>query len=849
MTRTLQTESRASAARERHSRPSDAHTRNLVLLWAGQFVNTAGLMMLVPIMPFYLEEMGTKGIAETQAWAGVAIAAPALALTVATPLWGRLGDRIGRKWMVVRALLGLTLAMIVMAMALTPLLLVAGRLLQGTLGGVVEAAAAFAGSTGSDKKRGSSLGKSFSATAAGALAGPIAGGLFVGAGGLRQLMLVIAAASAVLAIACAAGLREPVRGRAHNEQPAHTSDGHRRASAMAVPGAVPLAIAAVGVYFGVYGLIPVFAEQVRAVGVPSGTASVWVGVLHSVMWGATLIGSFWWGKHNDATNRPLRTVALAAGGCAASIAVLSLPLGAIAYIPLRLVQGFCFAALAQSLFLHFSRHAPDERKSSFVSMANSFLLIGQSAGPLLAGPITATMPVAAAVVLMAATCALACLFALGPARREKLAARAADPADDTTGCLPVSGQPERSAQRREGRGDTSARGRRGVDVAPFPGWRIAPHRLRALAGRFATPWDQQAGNRETSAAEAASVLRAWQRSGTIVRDQRPALYAYRQSGPRGFQLGLLAAVHLDSRLLRHEEVIPARVAAITEFLDIGQMNLDPVLLGYRGDGRSSASLTRTMQHVPVADVLTSDGQRHQIWRITDHATQRDISDELGAQPAFIADGHHRYLAARQYRRQIYARGEGSGPWDYLPGLLVDVQRNPMRLAPVHRILPCADAQQALASAATCFRILGLRGGLVDWLRTLKAHARYGPAFVVVTPHEAYLLTRPARDVMAQVLRHVSGPTAAMHVTVLHKALIDTLWHVPDVPGQVAFEPSATGAVRRVRQYGGLAVLLTAPTQADLHGAAADGVRVPRKTTSFGPKPHPGLVLRTLDKRG
>ena len=433
MTRAAQPEPRTVPQLSRRS--DKARNRNLALLWAGQFVNTAGLMMLVPIMPFYLEQMGTSGTAETQTWSGVAIAAPALALTIATPLWGRVGDRIGRKWMVVRALIGLALAMVVMASAFTPVLLVVGRLLQGTLGGVVEAAAAFAGSTGSDKKRGSSLGKSFSATAAGALAGPIAGGLFVGAGGLRQLMLVIAAVAAVLALACAMGLYEPQRERGQGRS---KKDKSSRPSAMGVPGARMLALAAVGGYFGVYGLIPVFAEQVRGVTDPRG-ASIWVGVLHSVMWGATLVGSFWWGKHNDATNRPLRTYAIAAGICAASIAALSLPLGPVAYIPLRFVQGFCFAALAQSLFLHFSRRAPDDHKSSFVSTANSFLLVGQSVGPLLAGPMTGVMPIALAVLTMGVACALGCVFAFGPAHREKHSPGDDHAADETTPLPVISG--------------------------------------------------------------------------------------------------------------------------------------------------------------------------------------------------------------------------------------------------------------------------------------------------------------------------------------------------------------------------------------------------------------------------
>ncbi len=87
----------------------------------------------------------------------------------------------------------------------------------------------------------------------------------------------------------------------------------------------------------------------------------------------------------------------------------------------------------------------------------------------------------------------------------------------------------------------------------------------------------------------------------------------------------------------------------------------------------------------------------------------------------------------------------------------------------------------------------------------------------------------------------------MHVTVLHRALIDTVWRVPDLPGHVQYELSAISAVRQVRDHGGVAVLMTPPRKADLHAAATAGMRIPGKATSFGPKPHPGLVLRTLDK--
>ncbi|MBQ6642196.1 MAG: MFS transporter [Saccharopolyspora sp.] len=390
------------------------HRRNIALLWAGQFTNTAGLMMLVPIMPFYIEGMGVTGTAQVQTWAGVAIAAPALALTAATPLWGRLGDRIGRHWMVVRALAGLALSMVVMALAANPVVLVAGRLLQGSLGGVVEAAQAFAGSAAPGGKRGAALGKSFSATAAGSLIGPLAGGFLVGAGGLSGLMLAVGAIAGLLAVACAAGLREP-----RSAEPAVRGTGHAsRGGFRRLPGALPLAVAAVAAYFGVYGLIPVFAEHVQR-SYPADGAGMWVGVFQSLTWGATLLGSFWWGRHNDLAQRPVRALTIASGVCAVSIAAQALPLGAVGLALLRLVQGAAFAGLAQSLFFHVSRHAPADRRSGLIGTANSFLLAGQSAGPLLAGPMAAVFPPALSIVLMGSAGALAFACCLPVARAER----------------------------------------------------------------------------------------------------------------------------------------------------------------------------------------------------------------------------------------------------------------------------------------------------------------------------------------------------------------------------------------------------------------------------------------------
>ncbi len=840
MTSTLRQQHGTPSRRRRGAPPTQ--NRNLMLLWAGQFVNTAGLMMLVPIMPFYLQGMGTSGTVATQTWAGVAIAAPALMLTVATPLWGKLGDRIGRKWMVVRALLGLAVAMVVMATATTPLMLVAGRLLQGALGGVVEAAAAFAGSVGSSKKRGSSLGKSFSATAAGALAGPIAGGLLVGAGGLSRLMFIIAVAAVVLAVGCAAGLHEPPHQPAGDDAAA-PKQARRRPSVWRVPGAALMAVAAIGAYFGVYGLIPLFAEHISTLVPEPGTASLWTGVLYSVMWGATLVGSFWWGKHNDRSDRPLRTFTLAAGGCAASIAAIALPLGPLAFIPLRLVQGFAFAALAQSLFLHFSNHAPQENKSSYVGTANSFLLIGQSAGPLLAGPLIGLMPVSATIIVMAGSCALACLIA-GVATRVEKHTTDDDHEPEEPRSDPPSDEDEEEETTRLPVVSSGSEPDH-VEIRPFRGWHLASAGLSELGARRSTPWDHDGDHRQSSEHEAAHVMTAWQRSGTLVRDPWPAFYAYQQTGPRGSQCGLLSAVHLDSTLLPHEDVLPNRVDGIARVSRAGAMNLDPLLLGYSGDGRTTAHLREVTQHQALSAVSTGEGQTHRIWRLPNSA-HADITDELSSVAAFIADGHHRHTAARHLRRQIYADGQGPGPWDLISGLLVDVAHHTMPLHPVHRVLPTIEPHSAVTAAAKRFRVVPLGGHLDHWLRTLKDAAHDAPAFVLVSPQDAWLLTTPDRRWLTHTLQHHPVPIRDLQVTVLHTALIEATWGLVRSSPQIHYPSSAAAAVRQVREQGGIAVLLTPPRRNDLANAAVAGLRLPHKATSFGPKPHPGLVFRTFD---
>lgn len=382
--------------------------RDIRVLWAAQFLNTAALMVLVPVMPFYVARLGASSAGAIALWSGVALAAPALMLTVTTPLWGAVGDRVGRKWMVVRALIGLALSMGVMAAAQTPVALVLGRLLQGTVGGVVEAASAFVAGEAEGGERGRALGRSYSATAAGAVVGPLFGGAFVAGDGIRVVML----ATAALAV-LAAGVAAVQLG--HRRDGAGTAPAPRlrrvAGELLRAPGAAALFAAAFAAHLAAYGMVPVFAIHLGAQLGDASAAAAWVGLLHALTWGATIVGSLWWGRRNDRVPSAATSFVWAAALCTASLALQALPTGPEALIPVRLLQGFAFAALAQSVLLEVSRAASPQEQSARVGVANSFLLAGQVAGPLLVGLVLLALTPTTTILLLAAVAASAAVLA------------------------------------------------------------------------------------------------------------------------------------------------------------------------------------------------------------------------------------------------------------------------------------------------------------------------------------------------------------------------------------------------------------------------------------------------------
>ncbi|BBC37618.1 uncharacterized protein SGFS_089120 [Streptomyces graminofaciens] len=417
--------------------------------------------------------------------------------------------------------------------------------------------------------------------------------------------------------------------------------------------------------------------------------------------------------------------------------------------------------------------------------------------------------------------------------------------------------------------------RSGLELTPFRGLRYDPDRVGSLAAVTSPPYDvvvrpdgllhlesadpynivrlilPQAGTPAARNEQAADTLRRWLSEGVLAPDTQPGLYVYEQADGTILQRGLIGALRLsepaDGVVLPHEDVIPHVIADRAALMRATSANLEPLLLTYRGDDSTrgaTAVVERTTAHAPLLSTTTEDGFSHRLWAVTDPADLAEIRSDLADQQALIADGHHRWATYLRLR----AEHPSPSPWDYGLVLLVDTARYPLRVRAIHRLLHRLPVSEALAALDGHFRVRHLEAQLPEALEALADAAVTGNAFLLAGDGAFHLIDHPDPDLLARTVP-ADRPAAwrTLDATVLHATLLRHLWQTPeDSPAHIAYIHDPAATVEKAERDGGTAVLMHPVREEVVRDLARQGVTMPRKSTSFGPKPASGLVLRALE---
>lgn len=166
--------------------------RNLTVAWIGCFLTGAAFSLVMPFLPLYVEQLGITGHSALNMWSGLVFSITFLFSAIASPFWGGLADRKGRKIMLLRSALGMACAMALMGIAQNIWQLLVLRALLGLLGGFIPNANALIATQMPRNRSGWAMGTLSTGGVAGALLGPLAGGLLADIYGLRMVFFITA---------------------------------------------------------------------------------------------------------------------------------------------------------------------------------------------------------------------------------------------------------------------------------------------------------------------------------------------------------------------------------------------------------------------------------------------------------------------------------------------------------------------------------------------------------------------------------------------------------------------------------------------------------------------------------
>lgn len=382
--------------------------------------------------------------------------------------------------------------------------------------------------------------------------------------------------------------------------------------------------------------------------------------------------------------------------------------------------------------------------------------------------------------------------------------------------------------------------------------RADPHNVVHLILPRCAVADETGGDGD-AARQAAETLARWRDEGVLDRDEHPALWLYELRPPDGAPptVGWLGAVALpasgSAAVLPHEDTYPGAVEDRRALLAATGTDLEPIVLAHDPEPTVTELTAAALIGDPTLEVQDSDGVVHRLWRVTEPGLLSRLTGAFRTTGAVIADGHHRFAAAR-----ANSRGEAPRPGsDAVLALVTPMGPGGLRVAPLHRVVPDLTLTAALDGASEGFRVTEVPVGAGDpadvvaavhhWLATADESG-----FLVTDGHRLHRITDPSGAVLTAVPPEAPPAWRGLDVVLAHHGLLGRLWGRGDDPESVLIAHTVEDAVRTAIDRAGVALLLRAPSPADVAAVARAGARMPRKSTLFVPKPRTGLVLRPLD---
>ncbi|MCK9517689.1 MAG: DUF1015 domain-containing protein [Dehalococcoidia bacterium] len=399
---------------------------------------------------------------------------------------------------------------------------------------------------------------------------------------------------------------------------------------------------------------------------------------------------------------------------------------------------------------------------------------------------------------------------------------------------------------------------------------ISPEQQRELAQR--SPYNavhlELAEGGDERYERVAGLLREWEEQGILQRDAEPMLYVYEQAfdihGQEFRRRAVLAAVEAqpwEAGVVKpHEFTLSGPKEDRLRLLEATKVQLSPVFMIARDRADQLRHfLDQTIQSRPAdVEATSSDGDRHRLWVVEAGRYELRQLAPILAESLYIADGHHRYETAVNYRNRLLEREgrlEHDHPARYAMAAIVPATDPGLVVRPIHRIVP----RQAPANWAERLhdnfaieevKLAGADHVEAEALLTRLADEPSGIVALNLKPGMVHILKPRDESVFERIAPSGhTGDWVRVGPNLLRYGVLNPLWDISDEDlrqGAVEFDHEAGPTLSRVMSSANTTgFLLNAVTVHQVIDLADAGERLPQKSTFFHPKLGTGLVLNPL----
>ncbi|MDZ7322241.1 multidrug efflux MFS transporter [Kosakonia sacchari] len=359
---------------------------NLISVWFGCFFTGLAISQILPFLPLYVAQLGVTSHEALSMWSGLTFSITFLVSAIVSPMWGSLADRKGRKLMLLRASLGMAIAILLQAFATNVWQLLILRGVMGLTSGYIPNAMALVASQVPRERSGWALSTLSTAQISGVIGGPLMGGFLADHVGLRMVFLITAILLIVSFLVTLFLIKEGVR---------PTVKKGDRLSGKAVFSTLPYPALVISLFITTMviqlcngSIGPILALFIQSLSPHTTNIAFLSGLIAAVPGVSALISAPRLGKLGDriGTSRILMaTMAVAVVlFFAMSFVTSPLQLGI-----LRFMLGFADGAMLPAVQTLLLKYSSDQVTGRIFGYNQSFMYLGNVAGPLMGATVSA----------------------------------------------------------------------------------------------------------------------------------------------------------------------------------------------------------------------------------------------------------------------------------------------------------------------------------------------------------------------------------------------------------------------------------------------------------------------------